>query len=157
MYESLFAPITFRGRTFRNRVFSSAHAPGYAESGEPRERYQAYHEEKAKGGIGLTIFGGSSNVSRDSGSIYGQIYLGADSIIPVFSTVLATHPSPRRRHHVSDITHGAAHQLGLRRLAAHKRTFIGARSRASLITLRVVCLRDSENRAGLCPRGETMP
>ena len=63
---------------------SSAHAPGYAEQGKPGERYQAYHEEKAKGGIGLTMFGGSSNVSRDSGSIYGQIYVGDDAIIPVF-------------------------------------------------------------------------
>ena len=83
-YRNLLAPITIRGRTFRNRVLSTAHAPGYAESGKPGERYQAYHEEKAKGGIGLTMFGGSSNISRDSGSIYGQIYVGDDSIIPVF-------------------------------------------------------------------------
>jgi 2,4-dienoyl-CoA reductase-like NADH-dependent reductase (Old Yellow Enzyme family) len=83
-YRNLLSPLTIRGRTFRNRVLSTAHAPGYAESGRPGERYQAYHEEKAKGGIGLTMFGGSSNISRDSGSIYGQIYVGDDSIIPVF-------------------------------------------------------------------------
>ena len=82
MYESLLTPITLRGRTLKNRLFSAGHAPGYAENGLPGERYQAYHEEKAKGGIGLTIFGGSSNVSRDSGSIYGQIFLGADGIVP---------------------------------------------------------------------------
>ena len=75
-YPHLLSPFALRGREFRNRVFSSAHAPGYAEQGMPGERYQAYHEEKARGGIGLTIFGGSSNVSRDSGSIYGQVYLG---------------------------------------------------------------------------------
>ena len=84
MYDALFSPITLRGRTFRNRVFSAAHAPGYAVDGQPAQRYQAYHEEKAKGGIGLTIFGGSSNVSRDSGAIYGQIFLGSDEIVPVF-------------------------------------------------------------------------
>lgn len=83
-YKSLLSPITIRNRTFRNRVLSTAHAPGYAEGGKPGERYQAYHEEKAKGGIGLTMFGGSSNISRDSGSIYGQIYVGDDSIIPAF-------------------------------------------------------------------------
>lgn len=83
-YRHLLSPITIRGRTFRNRVLSTAHAPGYAEAGKPGERYQAYHEEKAKGGIGLTMFGGSSNISRDSGSIYGQIYVGDDSIVPVF-------------------------------------------------------------------------
>lgn len=83
-YKNLLSPITIRGRSFKNRVVSTAHAPGYAEAGKPGERYQAYHEEKAKGGIGLTMFGGSSNISRDSGSIYGQIYVGDDSIIPVF-------------------------------------------------------------------------
>lgn len=83
-FEHLLAPMTLRGRTFRNRVFSSGHAPGYAENGLPGERYQLYHEEKAKGGIGLTIFGGSSNISRDSGSIYGQIYVGDDACVPAF-------------------------------------------------------------------------
>lgn len=83
-YRHLLSPITIKGKTFRNRVLSAAHAPGYAEHGLPGERYQAYHEEKARGGVGLTMFGGSSNVSRDSGSIYGQIYVGDDRIIPVF-------------------------------------------------------------------------
>ncbi len=83
-FRSLLSPITIKGRTFRNRVFSSAHAPGYAENGLPGERYRAYHEEKARGGIGLTMFGGSSNVSRDSGSVYGQIYVGDDRVVPAF-------------------------------------------------------------------------
>lgn len=82
--RSLLSPLTIRGRTFRNRLLSTGHAPGYAEGGLPGERYQLYHEEKAKGGIGLAIFGGSSNVSRDSGSIYGQIYVGDDRVIPAF-------------------------------------------------------------------------
>jgi 2,4-dienoyl-CoA reductase-like NADH-dependent reductase (Old Yellow Enzyme family) len=83
-HQALFSPLTIRGRTIRNRLLSTSHAPGYAENGLPGERYQAYHEEKAKGGIGLTMFGGSSNISRESGSIYGQIYVGSDTIIPVF-------------------------------------------------------------------------
>ena len=83
-YQQLLSPITIKGRTFRNRVFSASHAPGYAEAGMPGERYQAYHEAKARGGVGLTMFGGSSNISRDSGSIYGQIYVGDDRIVPVF-------------------------------------------------------------------------
>lgn len=86
-YRHLLSPITIKGRTFRNRVFSSSHAPGYAEAGLPGERYQAYHEEKARGGIGLTMFGGSSNVSRDSGSIYGQIYVGDDRVISAFRSL----------------------------------------------------------------------
>ena len=83
-YQNLLSPITIKGKTFRNRVLSAAHAPGYAENGLPGERYQAYHEAKARGGVGLTMFGGSSNISRDSGSIYGQIYVGDDRIVPVF-------------------------------------------------------------------------
>ncbi|MEO2156284.1 MAG: NAD(P)-binding protein, partial [Acidimicrobiales bacterium] len=41
----------------------------------------AYHEEKARGGIGLTMVGGSSNVSPDSASIWGQLNFGTDAII----------------------------------------------------------------------------
>ncbi|MCE8007708.1 hypothetical protein [Aestuariivita sp.] len=83
-YRHLLSPIEIRGRRFRNRAMSTAHAPGYAEGGMPGTRYQAYQEGKARGGIGLTMFGGSPNVSPDSGSIYGQIYVGDDAIIPVF-------------------------------------------------------------------------
>ena len=74
-YKNLLSPISIRNRTFKNRVMSTAHAPGYAEGGKPGERYQAYHEEKAKGGIGLTVFGGSSNISRDSGSKIGRAHV----------------------------------------------------------------------------------
>ncbi|MBE1281670.1 MAG: NAD(P)-binding protein, partial [Rhodobacteraceae bacterium] len=63
------------------------HAPGYAEQGLPGERYRAYQEAKAKGGTGLIMFGGSSNISRDSGSIYGQIYVGDDRVIPAFRSL----------------------------------------------------------------------
>ena len=43
-------------------IHGTSHACGL-EGGMPKERYQRYHEEKAKGGIGLTMFGGSSNVA----------------------------------------------------------------------------------------------
>ena len=83
-YRDLLSPLQLKGLTLKNRVVSTSHAPGYAESGLPGERYQAYQEEKARGGCGLVMFGGSSNVSRDSGSIYGQIYVGDDRVIPAF-------------------------------------------------------------------------
>ncbi len=69
----------------KNRIFSSSHAPGYNTDGVPSERYMAYHEEKAKGGIGLTMIGGSSNVSPDSASLWGQMYFGSDAIIDPLS------------------------------------------------------------------------
>ena len=83
-YKELLAPLQIRNLTLKNRVMSSAHAPAYTEGGLPNERYQAYHEEKAKGGLALTMFGGSSNVARDAGSIYGQIYIGSDRIVAPF-------------------------------------------------------------------------
>jgi 2,4-dienoyl-CoA reductase-like NADH-dependent reductase (Old Yellow Enzyme family) len=61
---------------------STSHACGLEEDGMPAERYQRYHEEKAKGGIALTMFGGSSNVAPDSPSIFRQLNVGEDRIIP---------------------------------------------------------------------------
>ncbi|MGV1831946.1 FAD-dependent oxidoreductase [Agrobacterium vitis] len=83
-FKALLSPLKIGNLELINRVFSSGHAPGYAQDGKPGERYQAYYEEKAKGGLGLAIFGGSSNVSRDSGSVYGQIFVGSDDIIAPF-------------------------------------------------------------------------
>ena len=67
--DPLLQPFTLKGITFRNRILSTAHAPGYVKDGHPQLRYQLYHEEKAKGGIGLTMFGGSSTISPDTPSV----------------------------------------------------------------------------------------
>ena len=82
--DPLLAPFQLRHLTLRNRILSTAHAPSYEEGGHPRDRYRLYHEEKAKGGIGLTIIGGSTNIAPDSPSVFGQLYAGDDSIIPWF-------------------------------------------------------------------------
>jgi len=55
---------------------STSHASGMDDSGVPAERYQRYHEEKAKGGLALTMFGGSSNVAADSPSVFDDALLG---------------------------------------------------------------------------------
>ena len=86
-YKCLLSPLRLRNTTIRNRVFSAGHVPSYAVEGKPQERYVAYHREKARGGIGMTIFGGSSNVARDSGSLFGAINITDDSIIPCFKTL----------------------------------------------------------------------
>ena len=82
-YPHLLEPFRLRHLTFKNRLMSTSHAPGYVEDRHPKLRYQLYHEEKAKGGLALTMFGGSSNIAPDSPSAFGQIYIGDDSIIPV--------------------------------------------------------------------------
>lgn len=85
-YASLLSPFQLGPLTLRNRLVSTAHANGYVSDGVPGERYQRYHEERARGGLALCVFGGSSNVARDSGAIYGQIYVGNDRVIPHFQS-----------------------------------------------------------------------
>ncbi|MCL4675781.1 MAG: NADH:flavin oxidoreductase [Pararhodobacter sp.] len=80
--DPLLTPFTLKHLTLRNRVMSTSHACGLEEGGMPTERYQIYHEEKARGGIALTMFGGSSNVAPDSPSVFQQLYVGDDSVIP---------------------------------------------------------------------------
>ena len=86
-YTELLSPFRLRHLLIRNRVMSTGHAPGItSDGGMPGERYQLYHEEKAKGGIGLTIFGGSSSVAPDSPLPFGQIDLATDRILPYLQT-----------------------------------------------------------------------
>jgi len=80
--DPLLQPFTIKGLTIRNRVMSTSHAEGHAGKGMPVESLQRYHEEKARGGIGLTMFGGSSNVAPDSPNVFGQLNFGTDEVIP---------------------------------------------------------------------------
>lgn len=65
-YPHIFAPITLGKLELPNRIYSTGHAEVYAEAGGlPGARYIGYYEEKAKGGLGMAICGGSSPVSID--------------------------------------------------------------------------------------------
>ena len=81
--DPLLQPLQLKHLTLKNRVMSTAHAPAYVEDGLPKLRYQLYHEEKAKGGLALTMFGGSSSIATDSPSSFGQIDISHDRIIPI--------------------------------------------------------------------------
>jgi N-methyl-L-proline demethylase len=67
--------------TLRNRFMSTAHEPAYTENGMPKERYRLYHAEKARGGIALTMIGGSAVVSPDSPPVFGNILLYKDEAV----------------------------------------------------------------------------
>ena len=82
--DPLLQPLTLKHLTLKNRIVSTPHAPAYADDGMPGERYQRYHEEKAKGGLAMTMFGGSSCIGPDSPSVFGQLYVGHDRVIPYF-------------------------------------------------------------------------
>ncbi|WP_028536530.1 NADH:flavin oxidoreductase [Paludibacterium yongneupense] len=91
-YPHLFAPITLNRLTLRNRVVSTAHAEVYAEPGGlPGERYIRYYEEKAKGGLGLAICGGSSPVSADSPQGWWKsVNLATDRVIDPLALLAET-------------------------------------------------------------------
>ena len=48
----------------------------------PKDRYRLYHEEKAKGGIGLTMMGGSAVVAPESPAAFGNLHVYKDEIVP---------------------------------------------------------------------------
>src|SRR3712207_1871284 len=87
--DPLLQPLRLKHLVLKNRVMSTAHAPAYVEDGLPRLRYQLYHEEKAKGGLALTMFGGSSSVAADSPSSFGQIDISHERIVPVLQEFAA--------------------------------------------------------------------
>lgn len=80
-YQVLLTPFKLRNLTLRNRFVSTAHAPAYGVNSMPGERYRLYHVEKAKGGIGLTMIGGSTAVSPDAVAPFGQLTLADDRAI----------------------------------------------------------------------------
>jgi dimethylglycine catabolism A len=86
-YEALLKPLALKHLTLRNRIASTGHAAGLAEDGMPKDRYQLYHAEKARGGIGLTIFGGSSSVAADSPLPFAQIDLRHDRVVPYLESL----------------------------------------------------------------------
>ena len=85
MSDPLLTSIQIGPLSLKNRIVSTPHAPALAEDGLPKERYQRYHLEKAKGGIAMTMIGGSSCVSPDSPSVFGQLDVSSDRIIPYFT------------------------------------------------------------------------
>ncbi|GAB2765128.1 NADH:flavin oxidoreductase [Nocardioides salsibiostraticola] len=80
--DPLLESYQLRNVTLRNRVVSTSHEPAYTEDGMPKDRYRLYHIEKARGGVGLTMIGGSAVVSPDSPPAFGNMLLYRDEIVP---------------------------------------------------------------------------
>jgi 2,4-dienoyl-CoA reductase-like NADH-dependent reductase (Old Yellow Enzyme family) len=78
----LLEPFAIKKLRLRNRIISTSHASMLDEGGMPLERYQRYHEEKARGGLAMTMIGGSAMTSPDSSWGGGQLDLSSDRIIP---------------------------------------------------------------------------
>ncbi len=80
--DPLLQPFQLRHLTLKNRVMSTSHEPAYSEDGLPKERYAAYHAEKARGGMALTMTAGSAVVSPDSPPAFGNLLAYKDAIVP---------------------------------------------------------------------------
>lgn len=80
--DPLLQPFTLKHLTLKNRVMSTSHEPAYSEDGMPKERYAAYHVEKAKGGLALTMTAGTAVVSADSPPAFGNLLAYKDEIVP---------------------------------------------------------------------------
>lgn len=85
--DPLLTPFRLKGLTLRNRIISTSHASMLDDGGMPLERYQRYHEEKARGGLAMTMIGGSAMTSPDSSWGGGQLDLSGDRIIPHLQTL----------------------------------------------------------------------
>ncbi|KGF69383.1 N-methylproline demethylase [Hoeflea sp. BAL378] len=80
--DPLLQPFRLKQLVLKNRIVSTSHASMLDDHGLPLERYQSYHEEKAKGGVAMTMIGGSAMTSVDSSWGGGQLDLSNDRIIP---------------------------------------------------------------------------
>ena len=52
-FPKLFSPLTLRGVTLKNRIFSTGHDTNLAAGGLINDRLVAYHRARAAGGAGL--------------------------------------------------------------------------------------------------------
>lgn len=82
--EPLLQPFQLKHLSIKNRILSTAHEPAYTHDRMPGERYRLYLEEKAKGGVGLNMFGGSATVSIDSPAAFGNIDSSLDNVVDYY-------------------------------------------------------------------------
>jgi len=80
--DPLLQPYTLKHLTLKNRIMITSHEPAYPEDGMPKDRYRAYHEERAKAGVAMTMTAGSAAVSKDSPPVFNNILAYKDEVVP---------------------------------------------------------------------------
>jgi len=78
----LFQPFQLKHLTLKNRIMITSHEPSYGQDGMPKDRYRAYHVERAKAGIAMTMTAGSASVSRDSQPVFNNLLAYKDEVVP---------------------------------------------------------------------------
>nr|RDS94918.1 N-methylproline demethylase [Cereibacter sphaeroides f. sp. denitrificans] len=79
--DPLLQPYRLKHLTLRNRILITSHEPAYPEDGMPKDRYRAYHVERAKAGVALTMTAGSASVSRDSPPVFNNVLVWKDEVV----------------------------------------------------------------------------
>ncbi|MBP6851790.1 MAG: NADH:flavin oxidoreductase [Rhodoferax sp.] len=80
--DPLLQPYQLRHLRLRNRIMTTSHEPAYPEDGMPKARYRAYHVERARAGVALTMTAGSATVSRDSPPVFNNVLAYKDEVVP---------------------------------------------------------------------------
>ncbi|MGC3940783.1 FAD-dependent oxidoreductase [Roseobacter sp. EG26] len=80
--DPLLQPYQLKHLTLRNRIMTTSHEPAYPQDGMPKERYAAYHAERAKAGVALAMTAGSAAVSKDSPPVFNNILAYKDEVVP---------------------------------------------------------------------------
>ncbi|MEM7438066.1 MAG: NADH:flavin oxidoreductase [Pseudomonadota bacterium] len=80
--DPLLQPYRLKHLTLRNRIMTTSHEPAYPHDGMPKERYAAYHAERAKAGVALAMTAGSAAVSKDSPPVFNNILAYKDEVVP---------------------------------------------------------------------------
>ena len=79
--DPLLQPYQLKHLTLRNRLMVTSHEPAYPEDGMPKARYRAYHVERARAGLALTMTAGSASVARDSPPVFNNILAWKDEVV----------------------------------------------------------------------------
>lgn len=79
--DPLLQPYQLKHLTLKNRIMTTSHEPAYPEDGLPKDRYRAYHVERAKAGVAMTMTAGSASVSRDSPPVFNNILVWRDEVV----------------------------------------------------------------------------
>lgn len=85
-FPNLFSEITLGPTTIRNRILSTGHQTFLAQGGLPKEDLIAYHETRAKGGVGL-IVNEAARFHPSSFSDYPDLKIHSDEAIPHFANL----------------------------------------------------------------------
>lgn len=80
--DPLLQPYQLKHLTLKNRIMTTSHEPAYPEDGMPKDRYRAYHQERAKAGVALAMTAGSASVSKDSPPVFNNVLAYKDEVVP---------------------------------------------------------------------------